>query len=119
MPLVAVIGNIIQDSTWSHFSSLSFCIGFVNIYRFIVPESALFLVEKGKLEQAYISVSKATGLSTENSKVIEQIELIQNSVNSNRESGSASIKEFFSFKNRIFIGWLLEYPFRCSNNLPE
>lgn len=69
---------------------------------FIVPESALFLVEKGKLEQAYISVSKATGLSTENSKVIEQIELIQNSVNSNRESGSASIKEFFSFKNRIF-----------------
>ncbi|QEU60877.1 Hxt5/Hxt3 [Kluyveromyces lactis] len=67
-----------------------------------VPESPRFLVEKDRIDEAKRSIAKSNKVSFEDPAVQAEVDLICAGVEAERLAGSASIKELFSTKTKVF-----------------
>ncbi|CEP62331.1 sugar porter family MFS transporter LALA0_S05e03224g [Lachancea lanzarotensis] len=67
-----------------------------------VPESPRYLVEKSKLEEAKRSIARSNKVSMEDPAVQVELDLILAGVEAERMAGSASWKELFSTKTKVF-----------------
>ncbi|PTN14294.1 hexose transporter HXT8 [Saccharomyces cerevisiae] len=67
-----------------------------------VPESPRFLVQVGKIEQAKASFAKSNKLSVDDPAVVAEIDLLVAGVEAEEAMGTASWKELFSRKTKVF-----------------
>lgn len=67
-----------------------------------VPESPRFLVQVGKIEQAKASFAKSNKLSVDDPAVVAEIDLLVAGVKAEEAMGTASWKELFSRKTKVF-----------------
>ncbi|CAI1638587.1 hypothetical protein SEUBUCD646_0M00130 [Saccharomyces eubayanus] len=75
---------------------------FMIIGMTLVPESPRFLVKVGKFEQAKHSFAKSNKLSVDDPAVIAEIDLLIAGVEAEEAMGTASWKELFSRKTKVF-----------------
>ncbi|CCH61072.1 hypothetical protein TBLA_0D05810 [Henningerozyma blattae CBS 6284] len=67
-----------------------------------VPESPIYLVEKGKIEEAKRSVAISNKLNADDPAVISEVEEIQSAVEKKRAEGEAGWNDLFETHNKIF-----------------
>ncbi len=79
---------------------------------FFMPESPRYLVSKGYPEHAKVSISKLNGTSSQSEFTVKECRSIENSVQMEKEIGSASWTELITGKPKIFyrlcIGIILQ-----------
>ncbi|CCF57367.1 hypothetical protein KAFR_0C03750 [Kazachstania africana CBS 2517] len=66
-----------------------------------VPESPRYLVEKGKIEEARVSIARSNKLEVEDPGITYEIDTISQSIEAERVAGTASVSELFSTKGKI------------------
>ena len=66
-----------------------------------VPESPRYLVEKGRIEDAKVSIARSNKISVEDPSVQVEVDLISAGVEAEKLAGSASFKELFSAKTKV------------------
>jgi SP family sugar:H+ symporter-like MFS transporter len=78
----------------------------------LLPESARYLIENGKLEEAKKSIAKVNGLTVNDETVLLEMETIYIAITEQQEAGDASWKELVTGKphllTRLLIGIALQ-----------
>lgn len=68
-----------------------------------LPESARYLIKRGDLERARLSIARINNLDPYDEHVLEEIETFSKAIAEEHEAGDASWKELFTGKPHIFI----------------
>ncbi|CCH61250.1 hypothetical protein TBLA_0E01970 [Henningerozyma blattae CBS 6284] len=67
-----------------------------------VPESPRYLIQKGKTEQAKISIARSNKVDIDSVITQREFEIVYSAVEAEREAGVAGWKEIFETKNKTF-----------------
>lgn len=103
--IVSLSSSYWKDSIGQYFVPLFLICAFSLIVLFgcvvILPESARYLISKGDIRGAKNSLSRITGLNTQNPVIQHEINDIQQSIEESKKDGEANWNEIFTFKNRV------------------
>ncbi|KAI8884900.1 general substrate transporter [Backusella circina FSU 941] len=79
-------------------------------FLFIIPESIRWLILRNRIEEATEALSRLRGKPMDHQDILEEIDLIVSSVNTEKEEGGSKLHELTKFTNirRILIGCFVQ-----------
>lgn len=99
----STVHSFVDDRQWRIPLGLCFAWALFMICGMLfLPESARYLIENGKIEEAKNSIAKVNGLKPNDQHVTLEMEYFTNAINEQNEAGNASWKELFTGKPHIF-----------------